>query len=59
MSKVRSIASFMKMFAADLKEEWNEMDHKLVKIAMGVVIFVIAGLFWLYFFQNTSPFGIF
>ena len=39
-----------------LKEEWIEMDHKLIRIATGVLIFVLSALFWLYFFKSTSPF---
>jgi len=56
MSKIRSLLSFMKMLFIDLKEEWIEMDHKLIRIATGVLIFVLSALFWLYFFKSTSPF---
>ncbi|MBI4894995.1 MAG: hypothetical protein HY831_00745 [Candidatus Aenigmarchaeota archaeon] len=56
MSKLRSIASFLKMFAADLKEEWDQMEHKFIKIVIGGTIFIVTGLFWLYFFQHSSPF---
>lgn len=56
MSKLRSIASFLKMFAEHLKEEWDEMDHKFIKIVIGGAIFIITGLFWLYFFHSSTPF---
>ena len=59
MSKIKSFADFIKMFAGHLREEWNEMDHKLVKIVVGSVIFIVSGLFWLYFFQHSNPLGIF
>ena len=57
MSKLRSFASFMKFFFNDVREDWYVMDRKLLRIAAGAVGFVIAALFWLYFFQSSSPFG--
>ncbi len=56
MSRLKSIASFLKMFGADLKEEWDDMEHKFLKIVVGGTIFIVTGLFWLYFFHSSSPF---
>ncbi|MFH1631250.1 MAG: hypothetical protein ABIA21_03475 [Candidatus Aenigmatarchaeota archaeon] len=57
MSKLKSFAEFCRLFFAGIKEDWIMMDRKLLRIAAFVITFVLAGLFYLYFFQNTSPFG--
>ncbi|MBI5332139.1 MAG: hypothetical protein HZB65_01055 [Candidatus Aenigmarchaeota archaeon] len=57
MSKLRSFANFIKFFFNDIREDWHTMDRKILRIAAGIAGFVIAALFWLYFFQSSSPFG--
>ncbi|MFH0836668.1 MAG: hypothetical protein V1870_00915 [Candidatus Aenigmatarchaeota archaeon] len=57
MSKFKSLIDFMKYFFHDVREEWYTMDRKLLRIGAGVAGFVIAAIFWLYFFQSSSPFG--
>ena len=56
MSKIKSFTSFMKMFLGHIKEDWNEMDHKFIRIVIGGTVFILSALFWLYFFNSTTPF---
>jgi hypothetical protein len=57
MSKVETFKGVMKTFFQMTKEDFNEMDHKLIRIAVGVVGFVAMTLFWFYFLRNIAPFG--
>lgn len=51
----RDVRGIMAMFVTQAKEEFDSMDHKLVRIAGGIVSFVIAGLVWMLFFRGFSP----
>ena len=55
-SKWQSLAGFMKTFLGMAKEDFNEMDHKLIRIGMGVTTFVVMAIFWLFFLKNIVPF---
>ena len=56
MSKIKGLKEFLKTFWSMTKEDWSETDHKLLRIASGVVGFAIAAFFWFYFFRNIAPF---
>jgi len=57
MGKLKNIAGFLRVFWKQAKEDWEEMDHKLIRIIVTAITFAAAALFWLYFFKNSSPFG--
>ncbi len=50
------IKGVLKIFFNISKEEWNEMDRKLLRIGIGLISFIIAALFWFYVFRAFSPF---
>jgi hypothetical protein len=52
---MQSMAGVMKTFFSLSKEEWDNLDHKLIKITMGVVSFVAMALFWFYFIRHIIP----
>ncbi len=56
MSKIEIIKGIMKTFWILTKEDWDELDHKLLRIATGAIGFVIMALLWYYLFRNVSPF---
>jgi hypothetical protein len=57
MGKLRSIGNFVMFFFNDLLQELKEMDRKVLRLGIGAVAFILSAIFWLFFFQNTSPFG--
>ena len=56
MSKLGAVKGVMKMFWSSLAEDFQQMDHKLLRIGVGVTVFILWAFFWLYFFRNTTPF---
>ena len=60
-SKLKKIKNFikgtLKVFWGMTKEDWSQMEHKLLRIIFGIIGFVIAALFWFYFFRHINPFG--
>ncbi|MBI2578716.1 MAG: hypothetical protein HYW26_03325 [Candidatus Aenigmarchaeota archaeon] len=46
----------IRMFIRLSQEEWDELDHKLLRISVAVVSFAVAALFWFYVFRAFSPF---
>ena len=56
MSKIDTIKGIMGTFWKLTKEDWFAMDHKLVRIAAGIIGFAIAGLFWYFVLRNFMPF---
>ena len=56
MARVETAKGILKTFWAMTLEDWDEMDHKLVRIAAGVIGFTIMGLVLYFFFRNISPF---
>ena len=56
MSKAESIKGVLKMFWSMAKEDFGEMDHKFLRIAVGVGSFAAAALFWLFFLRHIIPF---
>jgi len=55
MSKFQTIKGIMKTFFHITKEDWNEMDHKLIRLAAGAAGFIIMALVWFYFLRSISP----
>jgi len=56
MSKIRAAKGVLKTFTWMAKEDWDQMDHKLARIAFGAISFVLMGLFWFYFLRQITPF---
>jgi len=56
MSKLQTVKGILKTFWTMTIEDWDEMDHKLLRIAAGAVGFIIMGLFWFFVLRNISPF---
>ena len=50
------IKGIIRMFFSLSKEEWDDMDRKLLRIGVAVTSFVVAALFWFYIFRTFSPF---
>ena len=55
MGKVDSLKGFMRTFFWLTREEWQETDRKLYRIAFGVTGFVLSALFWFYFLRHIFP----
>ncbi|MBI4154206.1 hypothetical protein HY501_02630 [Candidatus Woesearchaeota archaeon] len=55
MSKTQTVKGILKTFVWLTNEDWNELDHKLYRIAFGAVTFIVAGLFWFYFLRHILP----
>ena len=53
---VKDIKGVSKTFFQLVQEEWEEMDHKLLKIATGIVSFLIAAAFWFFIFRRIFMF---
>ena len=56
MSKLQTLRGVMKTFLWLVGEEWEAMDHKLIRIFAGIFGFAIMALFWYFFFRNFLPF---
>ena len=56
MSKLRSIKDVLKITWGSMIEDFQQMDHKLIRIGVGVAVFAVWAFFWFYFFRNSSPF---
>jgi hypothetical protein len=56
MSKMQALKGVMKTFLWLLGEEWNSMDHKLIRVVGGAIGFVMMALFWYFFLRNFLPF---
>jgi len=55
-SRVDSLKGFFRTFFWLSKEEWSDLDHKMVRIIFGVGGMVAMALFWLYFLRSITPF---
>ncbi len=56
MSKLETIKGIFKTFLTITMEDWDEMDHKLLRIVAGAIGFVIMAAFWYFVFRNVGPF---
>ena len=56
MPKIDTIKGILTTFWQLTKEDWEIMDHKLLRIMAGVVGFTIAALFWYFIVGNIMPF---
>lgn len=52
----KTIKGIIKTFFWLIEEEWKEMDHKVIKIATGLVSFLIAAAFWFFVFRRFFTF---
>lgn len=52
MSLLETVIGVLKTFVKLTKEEWNEMDHKLLRVGAGLVGFLISAAVWYYFFRG-------
>jgi hypothetical protein len=55
-SRIDSLKGLFKTFFWLSREEWTDLDHKLVRIIFGVGGFVAMSLFVLYFLRSIVPF---
>lgn len=56
MAKLRAVKGILKTFFWLVKEEYDAMDNKLVRIVGGAIAFILITLFWYFFFRNFKPF---
>ena len=56
MSKLQAIRGVLKTFWTITIEDWDDMDHKLLRIVAGAIGFVIMAAFWYFIFRNVGPF---
>jgi hypothetical protein len=56
MSKLSTIMGVLRTLWSGVVEDWQEMDHKLMRIVFGAVSFAVAALFWFYFLRHITPF---
>jgi hypothetical protein len=56
MSKIETLKGIFRVFVQMTREEFYYMDKKLIKIAGGVISFLIAGAIWFFFFRHVNPF---
>ena len=52
MSAWKTVKGVFRTFGWLAKEEWKETDNKFVKIAVGIVSFVIIAGFWYFIFRG-------
>jgi len=57
MSKTETAKGILRTFWVMTTDEFNEMDHKLVRIISGAIGFAIAAAAWFFFFRHMLPFG--
>ncbi|MBI4170762.1 MAG: hypothetical protein HY514_03640 [Candidatus Aenigmarchaeota archaeon] len=55
-SRIDSLKGIVRTFFWLSKEEWTELDHKLIRIVFGIAGLVAMALFWLYFLRSITPF---
>ncbi len=55
-SRISTTIEFIKTFLQSLKEDWDETDHKLLRIVVGGGTMIAMVYFWYYFLRMTSPF---
>lgn len=56
MSKLKTIKGVLKTFMWMSKEDFQAMDHKLIRIGVGAAGFVVMALIWLFFLSSIIPF---
>jgi len=48
----RNISGVTKVFFNLIKEDYDEMDHKFIKIILGIISFIISAAIWYFFFSR-------
>lgn len=56
MSRFDDIIGIFKMLVRLTRDEWDEMDHKFMRLAAGAIGFLLTAAFWYVFFRNSGPF---
>jgi hypothetical protein len=56
MSRIETVKGVLKTFLTITMEDWDEMDHKLLRIAAGAIGFAVMAFFWYFVFRNVGPF---
>lgn len=56
MSRLASVVGVLRTLVQLTREDFDEMDNKLLRIASGVVGFAIAASIWYMFFRHIGPF---
>ncbi len=56
MSKLQTAKGVLKTFWFMTREDWDEMDRKMLRIAAGAIGFIIMAAFWYFLFRNVGPF---
>lgn len=55
-TRLNSFKGFLRTFFWLSREEWTNLDHKMIRIVFGAVGFVAVVLFWLFFLRSITPF---
>jgi|YelNatPaOPRAMG01_1025707.scaffolds.fasta_scaffold647143_1 hypothetical protein len=55
MGKWQTAKGVLKLMFEMIAEDFHEMDHKLIRIVGGIIIFIIMAWFWFTFFRSISP----
>jgi hypothetical protein len=55
MGKLASLKGFLYTFWSMVKEDWNELDHKLIRVLSAIIGFALVAVFWFYFFRRIAP----
>lgn len=56
MPKIEAVKGVLRTFWRMTKEDFMTMDHKLVRIAVGIITFLVMAFVWFYVFRSISPF---
>ncbi len=56
MGILRSFTGVMKVTFAMAMDEWNAMDKKFYRVAVGAIGFLAMGAFYYFFLKNLAPF---
>ncbi len=56
MSKMETIKGIFRTFWRMSLEDFVEMDHKLVRITVSIITFIVVAFVWFYVFRSISPF---
>lgn len=56
MSRLETVKGVLRTFWRMSREDFDVMDHKLARIAIGIISFLVMTLIWFYLFRSISPF---
>ena len=55
-TRMQTVAGILHTFFGLSKQEFTEMDHKLMRIGVSVATFIAMAIFWMLFLRNIIPF---